>query len=141
MFIFRYISFFFCVFLDNGDADPSREHLIAYGPPFRLQTRENPGKPGKTRENPGKPGYRPTPQNRALALKARFFRFFGASRNHDFLASHQNLKNLRICQTWEAHIAILELKTCFSRSLLVSTFHKFCECLKTMKSMTVLHFH
>ena len=51
MFIFRYISFFFSVFWDNGDADPSREHLIAYGPPFRLQTLQNPGKPGETQGN------------------------------------------------------------------------------------------
>ena len=38
-------------------------------------------------------------------------------KNLDFLASHQNVKNQRISQTWEAHVAMLKLKTC-----LLSTF-------------------
>ena len=34
-----------------------------------------------------------------------------ASKNDDFLASHQNVKNQRISRTWEAHVAILDQKT------------------------------
>ena len=54
------------VFGESGDAEPNIEHLIAYGPPFRPQTREN--------RDTGRP-----PQNQALALKAPFFRFLGPS--------------------------------------------------------------
>ena len=66
MFIFRYIYFFFCVFLGNGDADPSREHLIAYGALFRLQTPENLGKPRET-------GIRADPTKSSLGAQGSIF--------------------------------------------------------------------
>ena len=50
-----------------------------------------------------------------MALQGSIFSIFWsigkASKNDDFLASQQNVKNQTISRTWEAHVAILDQKT------------------------------
>jgi hypothetical protein len=47
-----------------------------------------------------------------LALQGSIFWSIGrASKNDDFLASQQNVKNHTISRTWDAHVAIVDPKT------------------------------
>ena len=97
----------------SGDADPSLEHLISYGPPFRQQVLENQGKPGETRGNwdTGKADPRKIKQWRSRLDFVGFGVRRGGFQKIDFLASQIKVKNQSINQTWEAHVAILILKT------------------------------
>ena len=63
-----------------------------------------------------------------------------ASKNDDFLASHQNVKNQMISRNWEAHVATLDPKTWLLRYPLASFFHRFCEWPKIKKIFVFQYF-
>ena len=76
---------------------------------------------------------------RPLALQGSICSIFWsigkASKNDDFLASQQNVKNQTIRRTWDAHVAILDTKTWLLRSTLVSFCYCFFEWPKIKKSV------
>ena len=58
--------------------------------------------------NPGKPGYRPTPQNRALALKARFLRFLVQEETMIFW--HHTKTSPHKIEPWRSRLDFLDFK-------------------------------